>query len=198
MSCHKYQLDIELLPALDVGDGRFQQAISHLQQCPRCLARYEAARKLDAVLAAGLNALDPPASFPAKIMSYIQYSLLPLLRKTIFEEVKATDIHPPARWIHQQIQLRFPDTSLQSVCRHLTILKEAGNILECDFGEGFKRYDGNLNDHCHFICRQCDGIYDIFRPARQLVKLTEIQQLGYRVLEPKLELRGICKKCNIV
>ncbi len=196
MSCHKYLFDIELLPSLDEDDDIFQQVILHLKQCPHCQDRYETARKLDEVLEAGLNALDPPDAFSCKIIGHIKYSLLPLLRKAILEAIRNTSINPSASWVHRQMQPQFSNASLRSICRNLTILKEEGYILEVDFGEGFKRFCGNPEPHCHFICQQCNGIYDIFQPAHKLIKLEEIQQLGYQVVETNLELRGICKKCG--
>ncbi len=196
MNCRRYQVDIELLPSLNGGNAQFQQTICHIRQCPHCLIRYQVARELDEVLEIKLNELDPPAAYPVQVMSYIQYSLMPELRRAILEEVKSTASHPPARWVYQQVKPQFPQTSIRSVCRHLAILKNEGDILELNFGEGFKRFEGNLEPHCHFICQQCRGIYDIFRPAYKPVDLTEIQNMGYQVLIPNLELWGICKRCR--
>jgi Fe2+ or Zn2+ uptake regulation protein len=122
---------------------------------------------------------------------------MPELRRAILEAARSTTIHPPAYWIHQQVKPQFPQTSIRSVCRHLGILKNEGDILELNFGEGFKRFDGNTEPHCHFFCQQCSGVYDIFQPAEKLVDLTEIQNMGYQVLDPNLQLRGICKNCQV-
>jgi Fur family peroxide stress response transcriptional regulator len=197
MSCHKYHHDIELLSSLDDDAVEFQHVISHIKHCPNCLARYHVARGLDNFLETKLNELDPPAAFPAQIMDNLRYSLMPELRRVILERLKATTIHPPARWVHQQIEPLFPSTSLKSVCRHLSILRDEGDILELDFREGFKRFDGNVEPHCHFICLNCKGVYDIFRPPQQLIDLDKIDRMGYEVLEPRLELQGICKNCRV-
>jgi Fur family peroxide stress response transcriptional regulator len=153
---------------------------------------------MDRLLEKKLNEPTPPTSFPDQIKNDLRYSLMPELRKAILEKVKSTPIHPPARWVYRQIEQLFPDASLRSVCRHLFILTAEGHIQQCCFGEGFKRFDRNLEPHCHFICLKCNGICDICQPPQQLIDLHEIQNMGYETLEPKLEVRGICKNCRVV
>jgi Fe2+ or Zn2+ uptake regulation protein len=196
MSCHKYHVDIELLPSLDEDTAQFQQAVSHIQQCPRCWARYQTARELDEVLAAKLNEPAPPPSFTARIINQIQCSLMPAVRRAILEKIKSTTIHPPADWVHMQLKQHFPRLTLRTVCRHLGVLKNDGDVLELDFGEGFKRFDGNLEPHSHFICQQCRSVYDICQPSHQLINLSEIRNICHKVLEHSLKLQGICRRCR--
>ncbi len=115
MSCKIYHLNIELLQSLDKDNARFRHIIDHLNQCPECLARYHASRKLDEILKSGLNKPATPQSFPTKVMNYIQYSLMPELRKAILEVAKSTTTHPPACWIQQQVKPKFPKTSDSSL-----------------------------------------------------------------------------------
>ncbi len=196
MRCEKYHLEIELLPSLDDDAARFKPVISHLQECPGCLSRFHGSRKLDNILKAKLNALDYPLSLSAMILSHIQYSSMPELRRAILKEVKSTAIHPPACWIYRRVERKFPQTSIRSISRHLIILQDKGYIREFDFGEGFKRFDRNLSPHCHFICQECHKVCDIRRPAGELVDLARIHNMGYLVVDPNLEIRGICKKCS--
>lgn len=198
MNCEEYPLEIELLQSLNEDDTQSQHVIDHLKQCPQCLERYHVSHKLDEMFKIELNDLPLPQFFSTKIITYIQYSVMPELKKAILEAVKSTTIHPPAHWIHQQVRPQFPEACTKSVCRHLSILKDEGDILELNFGEEFKRFDGNIEPHCHFICQNCHSIYDILHPAEKLVDLTKIQSMGDHVLDPSLELQGVCKNCQAI
>ncbi len=151
---------------------------------------------LDKLLETKLNEIDIPDYLPAQIMNYIQCSLMPELRRFILEQIKSTITHPPAGWVHQQISQRFPQIGFGSICRNLAILTKEGSILELDFGEGFKRFDGNTEPHSHFICYKCQCISDILQPGCQLVDLNKMQTMGYQVLALKVELRGVCESCQ--
>jgi Fur family peroxide stress response transcriptional regulator len=198
MSCDSYHLELETLPSLNDNNIVFQNVISHLRECPQCLDHYYATQRLDVLLANKLNELILPPSFISQLRDHLRKSIMPHLRQAILKEIKNTASHPKASWIFKQIEQLFPQTSFRSFSRHLSILKNDGHILELDFGEGFKRFDGNIKSHCHFICQKCKNICDIQKPPRHIINLEEIQTLGYELFDFKLELLGICNKCKEV
>ena len=69
--------------------------------------------------------------------------------------------HPSVEAIHHEIKKEFPTTSLATVYKTITLLKEVGEVLELGFADGGCRYDGNRPyPHPHVICTGCGAIVD--------------------------------------
>ena len=69
--------------------------------------------------------------------------------------------HPTAETVYMDIKEDFPNISLGTVYRNLSLLSELGEIQKISTGAGPDRFDGNPNPHCHFRCRTCSGVLDI-------------------------------------
>ena len=116
-------------------------------------------------------------------------------RRVILETLRRTKSHPTADWIYKEAKKELPDLSLGTVYRNLNKLKEEGEILELSFGSTFSRYDGNPENHYHFLCLQCDRMYDVDLPLQDnLEKLVE-KELGCRVTSHRMEFYGKCGEC---
>ena len=51
--------------------------------------------------------------------------------------------HPSVEQVYESLKADFPTTSLATVYKTVTLLKEMGEILELAFGNDGSRYDGN-------------------------------------------------------
>ena len=61
--------------------------------------------------------------------------------------------HPSVENIYEQVKEEFPTTSVATVYKNVSMLKELGEVLELSFGTESSRYDGNKPDpHPHLIC----------------------------------------------
>ena len=69
--------------------------------------------------------------------------------------------HPTAETVYMDIKEDFPNISLGTVYRNLSLLSELGEIQKIATGTGPDRFDGNTNPHCHFQCRMCYHVLDI-------------------------------------
>lgn len=69
--------------------------------------------------------------------------------------------HPTAETIYANIKKEFPNISLGTVYRNLSLLSELGEIRRLSTGIGPDRFDGNLAPHHHFICNCCNRIMDL-------------------------------------
>lgn len=83
-------------------------------------------------------------------------------RELILSAVKSVKTHPTADAVYDSLHGDNPSLSLGTVYRNLGQLAECGEIMPIYTGDGKVHYDGDLSPHCHFVCRVCKGITDIF------------------------------------
>ena len=62
-----------------------------------------------------------------------------------------------------------------------------------DFGEGFLRYDGNVEPHSHFQCEKCGAVIDIMETAEGCEKMLP---KGCTLSSASLYLYGKCMNCK--
>ncbi len=114
-------------------------------------------------------------------------------REKVLDVVCSTKSHPTADWVFHEVRKKIPNISLATVYRNLNLLVESGEINEvlCD---GQLRFDANKDEHFHFICRSCKGIFDIdeTRVASPDFKLPR----GYLAENVKMEFYGLCPDCQ--
>lgn len=82
-------------------------------------------------------------------------------RASIKDYLAQTKEHPTADTIYMNIKLIYPNISLGTVYRNLNLLSGSGEILKISCGDGSDRFDGNPNPHNHFICEECNHVYDL-------------------------------------
>ena len=105
--------------------------------------------------------------------------------------------HPGVDQVYEAVRANFPTTSLATVYKTVTLLKEMGEILELGFGNEGNRYDGNKPyPHPHLICIKCKRIID-----PDGVALTELSQqvastTGFRIVSHRIDFYGICPQCQ--
>jgi Fur family peroxide stress response transcriptional regulator len=118
-------------------------------------------------------------------------------RMAVLKILAADEGHPSVEQIYERVEVDFPMTSLATVYKTVTLLKEMGEVLELGFSDGSNRYDGNKPyPHPHLICTQCKNIVD-----PQVVTLSELpqkvaQSTGYRIVSQRLDFFGICPQCQ--
>jgi len=112
----------------------------------------------------------------------------------VMKVLQATDAHPTADWVYQEVRKRIPNISLGTVYRNLNQLVDSGELVRIE--DKFSvRFDANLEDHDHFHCNRCDRWYDIPLQGDRLLGNLELDP-GYVVKRAKLELNGICPDCQ--
>ncbi|HBT47501.1 MAG TPA: transcriptional repressor [Peptococcaceae bacterium] len=117
-------------------------------------------------------------------------------KKTILEILRSTTSHPTADWIYAEARKVLPDISLGTVYRNLHVLKEDGEIMELNYGSTYSRYDGNPQNHYHFVCVNCGAVRDVDMPVLpELEKRAEEVGAG-EVFYHRLEFYGLCPHCR--
>jgi Fur family peroxide stress response transcriptional regulator len=105
--------------------------------------------------------------------------------------------HPSVEQIYESVKADFPTTSLATVYKTVTLLKEIGEVLELRFGSDGNRYDGHKPyPHPHLVCVKCQSILDpevagLNDWLRRVSRMT-----GYLVTGHRLDFYGLCPQCQ--
>ncbi len=105
--------------------------------------------------------------------------------------------HLSASQLYERLLERFPTTSLATVYKTLSLLKEMGEVTEISFSDGDTHYDAsNPTPHIHLICTHCHRISDA--PFVDAPDLTEemAAQTGYQITGHRFDFYGICPDCQ--
>ena len=75
--------------------------------------------------------------------------------------------HPTAETVYMSIKDEFPNISLGTVYRNLSLLSDLGEIQKITVSGGPDRFDGNPAPHYHFSCRECGCVMDLDMPSQE-------------------------------
>ena len=117
-------------------------------------------------------------------------------RNAILACLRSTDVHPSADWVYAQLKPEYPDISLATVYRNLSLFKQQGLIVSLGTVNGVERFDGNTQPHVHFICAKCDSVIDlpqIYVP--QSLCSRAAAEAGGQVSTCCLSFTGVCSRC---
>lgn len=118
-------------------------------------------------------------------------------RLAILEVLSISEGHLTVEKVYEKVRFNFPTTSLATVYKNVTILKDLGQVLELGFSDDRNRYDGNKPyPHPHLICKKCKKIID-----PDIEKLKDIsedltRQTGFQIINHRLDFIGICPDCQ--
>lgn len=105
--------------------------------------------------------------------------------------------HPGIEQIYEQIKSDFPTTSLATIYKTMSLLKEMGEVLELSLASVGTRYDGKRPyPHPHIICTKCGQILDPEIGGVAAVSEAMARQTGYKITHHQLNFFGLCPKCQ--
>lgn len=116
-------------------------------------------------------------------------------RECIREFVKNSQTHPTADDVYAGIKSDFPNISLGTVYRNLSLLADLGEILKISVGNGPDRFDCNVKPHSHFICTKCNCIKDIDLEEIDCIKEKFSKSFEGEITAHTTTFYGICKEC---
>ena len=104
--------------------------------------------------------------------------------------------HPTAEMIYAALKEEDPRLSLGTVYRNLSVLAEQGDLKRIAAQGGPDRYDGNCDEHYHFVCRKCGRISDIDMPVNRSLN-ERVQKYVKGVIESSAAFfYGTCDECR--
>ncbi len=116
-------------------------------------------------------------------------------RDAIMNYLSTHKTHPTADMIYNDIKIEFPNISLGTVYRNLTLLTEMGYIRKLSCGGSSEHFDGDISDHNHFICNNCGNIFDL--KMENLDFLDSLASNGFdgQIDGHNIYFYGMCKNC---
>ena len=105
--------------------------------------------------------------------------------------------HPSVEQIYEQVRTNFPTTSLATIYKTVSLLKDMHEVLEINLQSQHHRYDGNKPyPHPHLICVRCGKIIDFERAHALDVLQESVREAGYELVAHRVELFGVCPQCQ--
>lgn len=119
-------------------------------------------------------------------------------RDLVLKALENNVVHPTADYIYSLLRQSEPNISLATVYRNLNLLADNGVIKRISGLDGITRFDHNTCNHYHFICSNCNKIYDVPAdivrdPANEVLART-----GLIVESFDISFKGVCQNCKKV
>lgn len=118
-------------------------------------------------------------------------------RLAVLNVLAASDNHPSVENVYDQVRAMFPTTSIATIYKTVSLLKEMNEVLELGFPDGSNRYDGNKPlPHPHVICTKCKKIFDPDLSSLKDLTQEVTEETGFEITTHRLDFFGICKDCR--
>lgn len=104
--------------------------------------------------------------------------------------------HPTADTVYMHVRQQYPNISLGTVYRNLTLLSDIGEITRLNVGDGIDRFDADTSSHQHIVCTSCGCVQDIFLPDTD--KIIDFASNYYDgiITKQTIYFRGTCSDCT--
>lgn len=117
-------------------------------------------------------------------------------RAAIYKKLVASDKHPSATDIYEQIRRDFPNISLATVNSTLITFSKIGLARIVESSGDPKRFDPDTEMHHHFRCVQCNRIVDFQDETYNNIRVPAEIAKKFLILGKKVYLEGLCDKCR--
>jgi Fe2+ or Zn2+ uptake regulation protein len=112
----------------------------------------------------------------------------------IWEAVRDETSHPTADQIFLRVRGELPNISLGTVYRNLQKLVDDGRLQVLTLGRA-RHFDPLVTEHQHFICEECDQVYDIHLDSHDRQLLNRLPDARFTVTSHTLAFFGRCRQC---
>jgi Fur family transcriptional regulator, ferric uptake regulator len=133
-------------------------------------------------------------------MEYLQEHKLKLTphRQLILDTFLGNEGHRSVEDIYRVVREKDPRIGYTTVYRTMKLLAECGLAREIDLADGITRYEHlyNHQHHDHMICMQCGSSIEFYDPDIEALQDEASEHLGFKVLDHKLQIYGLCSDCK--
>jgi Fur family ferric uptake transcriptional regulator len=108
--------------------------------------------------------------------------------------------HLSAEELYARVKKTNPGIGYATVYRTLKLLADAGLAEEQRFEDGFTRYEYKASEgghHDHLICTRCGEIVEFENERIEALQADVASRNGFQVQSHKLEIYGLCGKCQL-
>lgn len=104
--------------------------------------------------------------------------------------------HPTADTVYMNIREEFPNISLGTVYRNLSLLASIGEITKISCGDNADHFDPNTQPHYHFLCKTCGCVQDIAMPAMPSIVSAASDNFDGTIEGHTVFFHGVCRECE--
>lgn len=116
-------------------------------------------------------------------------------RDCIKEFLDGRKDHPTADVVYMNVRKSFPNISLGTVYRNLTLLADIGEIARIRVGDGVDHFDAVTAPHYHFVCRECGSVTDLDMENMEVLTLSAARSFKGQIEGHSTYFYGKCEKC---
>ena len=116
-------------------------------------------------------------------------------RESIKEFLITRKDHPTADVVYENMKKIYPNISLGTVYRNLSLLSDMGEIQKLSSFGGADHFDGCVTPHCHFMCQKCGQILDLDMDDMSDLVTKASEKFSEKITGYDLRFFGICEKC---
>lgn len=116
-------------------------------------------------------------------------------RQAVLDVIQTHDRHYTADEVYAAVHQRDPHVSRGTVYRNLQILSDENQIRRIRMANASDRYEWNMKEHDHLICRECGKIVDV-GPIQNEVDQAVTKMTGYAEIQHVFVFSGICPECQ--
>ncbi len=117
-------------------------------------------------------------------------------RLAVLAALRTLPDHPTAEKIYQEVRLKLPAISFNTVYKTLEVFCQKGLATKVNPLHEMARYDRTTREHAHLICRICHRIMDLDWEPLPLSSLEPEKLHGFRPEQQVLTLWGLCRSCQ--
>lgn len=116
-------------------------------------------------------------------------------RDSIIEFLSVRKDHPTADIVYTNVRQSFPNISLGTVYRNLTLLADIGEIARLRLGDGVDHFDYDTSLHYHFICSECGSVSDLDMDSIDSIKEAAQENFDGEITGHVTYFYGCCGNC---
>ncbi len=105
--------------------------------------------------------------------------------------------HPTADVVYSSVRDEFPNISLGTVYRNLTLLADRGEISRLRLGDGADHFDADTSPHYHFVCTDCGKVIDLDLDSIRSMDVLNGQDVDGNLIAGNVTyFYGTCSACR--
>ncbi len=127
-------------------------------------------------------------------MAVIKYSRQ---REAIKNFLMTRKDHPTAETVYINVREVYPNISLGTVYRNLTLLSDMGEIRKLHLEDGVDHFDADIHPHNHFLCTECGTVLDIDYEENEDFQIDKAANSGFegKITGHVTYFQGLCPAC---
>ena len=117
-------------------------------------------------------------------------------REVIKEFLKTRKDHPTADTVYMNVREQYPNISLGTVYRNLTLLADIGEIQRLRVGDSVDHFDADVSPHYHFVCTECGSVIDLEMDSIDNILAIAEKNFAGKITGHVTYFYGSCGKCH--